>query len=145
MTPELFYGTYERDAGGRLIPRGGLKDCLSVYGTMDRFDINTAHPALLATAGLSPEAVMAVVERRRMAPFRSYGEIAEFGHGAPGFGRLRLGGNSIFTIRGTARINLPNGGLSEVRRTVAAVVKYMPDDSPVPYHILRWYDHAWSN
>lgn len=145
MTPELFYGTYERDAQGRLFPRGGLRDCVSIFGALDRFDINTARPAVLAMAGLSPEGVAAVVERRRAMPFRNDGEIGAFGHGAPGFGRLRVGGNSIFTIRATARVTLPNGGLSDVRRSVAAMVKFMPDGYPEPYHILRWYDRAWSN
>jgi len=32
MTPELFYGNYVTDAEGRLYPRGGLRDCLSVWG-----------------------------------------------------------------------------------------------------------------
>src|ERR1041385_4463616 len=28
MTPELYYGNYEADASGRLVPRGGLRDSL---------------------------------------------------------------------------------------------------------------------
>ena len=33
MTPELYHGSYVRDAAGRLQPRAGLKDCVSVYGS----------------------------------------------------------------------------------------------------------------
>jgi hypothetical protein len=58
---------------------------------------------------------------------------------------LRLGGNSILTIRATARVRLANGQLSDMQRTVAAQVKYMPSSYPTPIHILRWYDTTWSN
>src|SRR5579862_3486170 len=33
MTPELFYGNYVSDNEGRLYPTGGLRDCLSVWGS----------------------------------------------------------------------------------------------------------------
>ena len=58
---------------------------------------------------------------------------------------LRLEGNSILTIRATARVRLPNGQLSDMKRTVAAQVKYMPSSYSTPIHFLRWYDAAWSN
>jgi hypothetical protein len=35
----------------------------------------------------------------------------------------RVGGNSIFTMRATARLHLQNGQLSDLKRTVAALVK----------------------
>ena len=67
ITPEIFYGTYvpaaETEAGAatgpRLVPRGGLMDCLSVYGAKDRVDANTAHPAVLAALGVSPYVISA--------------------------------------------------------------------------------------
>ena len=81
VTPDIFYGTYvpvseaEADAGAdgepagrRLVPRGGLMDCLSVYGSKDRVDANTAPPAVLAAVGLNPYAISALVQRRRQAP-----------------------------------------------------------------------------
>ena len=144
MTPELFYGGYDRDQGGRFIPRVGVKDCVSVFGATDRFDVNTAQPPVLAAIGLPPEAVAAIVARRRMQPFQNPGELGAFSSaGGAGFGRLRVGGNSIFTIRSTARLRLGNGQFSDLRRTVAAMVKYMPDGYDAPLHILRWYDNAW--
>ena len=82
--------------------------------------------------------------RRRLQPFRSTGELgASSSAGSAGFGRLRVGGNSIFTIRSTARLRLANGQFSDLRRSVAAMVKYMPDGYDAPLHILRWYDNAW--
>jgi len=53
-------------------------------------------------------------------------------------------GNSIVTMRATARLRLPNGQLSDLKRTVAAQVKYMRAGQDPPVHILRWYDTAWS-
>jgi general secretion pathway protein K len=145
MTPELFYGGYDQNAEGRLLPHGGLRDCLSVFGATDRFDVNSAPPAVLAAIGMPPDAVAAVVARRRIQPFRDVGQVAAFAPGGgPSFGRLRVGGNSIFTLRSTATLRLSNGQASDVRRTVAALVKFMPAGYDAPLHILRWYDNAWT-
>jgi len=145
MTPELFYGTYERDPQGRLLPRGGLKDCITVYGASGQFDVNTAEPAVLAAAGLNPDLVTAIVENRRRMPFHNQGELAGFLGGAgPALQRLRVGGNTIYTLRATARLRVAGGGLSDQRRSVAALVKLAPYGFPEPYHVLRWYDSDWS-
>jgi general secretion pathway protein K len=142
MTPDLFYGTYDRDAQGRWIPRGGLKDCISVFGATDQFDVNTAHPALLASLGLSPETVAAIVEMRSGMPFTSMQQLGPFLQtGGPGVQRLRVGGNSIYTLRATARLRLEDGKLSELRRSVAETVKLNPRGWDAPYHVLRWYDN----
>ena len=137
MTTDLYYGSYDRDAGGQLFRSGGLNECVSIFGATDNFEVNTAHPAVLASLGLSPEQVQRIVGRRRVQPFRP-GED-------PGGGRLRVGGNSIFTLRATARLRLQNGQLSDLRRTVAAMVKFMPSGYDAAYHIMRWYDNAWRN
>ena len=145
MTPELFYGTYERDPQGRLLPRGGLNDCITVYGAAAQFDVNTAQPAVLAAAGLNPDLVNAIVETRRSRPFRNQGQLAAFLGGAgPALGRLRVGGNSIYTLRATARLRVAGGGLSDQRRSLAALVKLAPYGFPEPYHVLRWYDNVWT-
>jgi general secretion pathway protein K len=145
MTPELFYGGYDRNAEARLVPHGGLRDCLSVFGATDRFDVNAAPPAVLAAIGMPPDAVAAVVARRRIQAFQDAGQVAAFAPGGgPAFGRLRVGGNSIFTFRSTATLRLSNGQTSDVRRTVAALVKFMPPGYDEPVHILRWYDNAWT-
>jgi type II secretory pathway component PulK len=51
MTPELFYGGYRQAPDGRFYPYGGVRDCLSVYGSTTQFDVNTASPTLLAALG----------------------------------------------------------------------------------------------
>jgi general secretion pathway protein K len=140
MTPDFYYGSYQRDANGQLVRRGGLNECVSIYGAIDRFEINTAHPAVLASLGLTEGQVQAILERRREQPFRP-----ETDFGSYGSGRLRVGGNSMYTLRSTARLRLPNGQLSDLRRTVAAMVKFMPYGSDAPYHVMRWYDSATGN
>jgi general secretion pathway protein K len=146
ITPELFYGTYipasEDAEGPRLIPRPGLADCVSVFGSRFQIDANTASPAVLAAIGLSPDAINALVARRKVMPLTP-GQLSAFVEAAgAGASRLRVGGNSIYTLRSTARLRLTSGTLSDLRRTVAATIKFMPDGS---IHTLRWYDTAWTN
>jgi len=148
ITPDIFYGTYvpsEDTSGPRLLPRQGLIDCLSVFGARGVVDANSAPPAVLAAVGLPPDAIAAIVERRRIAPFTQQ-QLSEFqqAYSIPGI-RIGVAGNSTITLRATARIRLQNGQLSEMRRTVGAQIKYMQDGSDAPVHILRWYDTAGGN
>ena len=56
-------------------------------------------------------------------------------------GRLSLGGASMFTIRATSRPRLASGVLSDMRRTVAALIKLHPEAGGL-FHIVRWYDRG---
>ncbi|MCZ2148273.1 MAG: general secretion pathway protein GspK [Bryobacterales bacterium] len=142
MTPDLFHGAYTRDTTGRLIPKPGLRDCLSVYSG-GQVEANTAQPAVLAAVGIPPDVVAAIITARRMAPFISMDQLQAFAGGAgPGVGRLALGTGSITTLRATARLRLQNGQLSDMRRTVSALVKFAPTTKDAPYHVLRWYDQG---
>jgi general secretion pathway protein K len=153
VTPDLFYGSYASPDGGddaglsgpRLMRRAGLVDCLSVYGARDRVDANTASPAVLAAIGLNPAAIATLVQRRTVSPLKD-DELGGFmgGLGAP-VHRLRVEGYSIVTMRATAQLRLPNGQLSDLKRTVGAQIKYMQRGSKNAYDVLRWYDTAWSN
>ena len=61
-----------------------------------------------------------------MAPFTQQ-QLGEFlGSAGIATNRLRVEGESVITIRATAQLRLQNGQLSDLKRTVAAVVKYMP-------------------
>jgi general secretion pathway protein K len=151
VTPDIFYGTYipvpdaELGGGPRLAPRIGLADCLSVFGSIQQVDANTAAPAVLAAIGVPPFAIGALVEHRRIAPFTQQQLIDFLQSMGASASRLRVEGHSIVTMRATARLRLANGQLSDLRRTVGAQVKYMPVGYDSPIHILRWYDTAWSN
>jgi general secretion pathway protein K len=140
MTPELFYGSFARDPQGRLYPRSGMKNCVSVYGTGGPVDVNSAEPAVLATVGLGPEAISAIVERRHANPFKNYQDLVAITQGA-GSGHLQIGGGTIYTVRATAQLRLPAGGLSDLRRTVSAMVKLREPGYNPPIEILRWYDN----
>ena len=144
ITPDLFYGAWQTAPEGAeqyLALRTGLADCVSVFGSTGQFDVNTAAPAVLAAVGVPPEGVAALVQQRRVQPFQKPGDLAPFAQIAgPGFGRLRVGGYTMFPLRSTARLRLGNGQLSDLRRTVAALVKFAPPSKDAPYHILRWYD-----
>ena len=149
MTPDIFYGSYEsapqEQGAARLLPRGGLRDCVSVFGTTSGFDVNTAAPAVLAALGLSPDLVNEIVQRRRFAPLRDQ-DLARLAQlGGPGASRLRIGGNTIYMVRATARLRVAGGSLSDMQRSVAAMVKIMPEGYDAPYHILRWYENAFRN
>ncbi len=144
MTPELFYGNFASDAEGRLFARGGLRDCLSVWGSHGPYDINTASPALMEAMGVSPAAVAQIMQRRSVRPFHNMGEGRQaLGISAPGMG---VGGNLIWTLRATARLRRPDGSPSDVVRTSAATVKLLDRKRfyQMPLHVLRYYDDAWS-
>ena len=131
------------DAQGRLYPRGGLRDSLSVWGSNGPFDLNAASPTILEANGVSPSAIPSILARRSQAPFKSIGEAADFG--VPP-GRFIVGGYNIWTLRATARLRNPDGTSSETVRSAAAVVKLLDARTyfQEPVHVLRYYDDAWS-
>ncbi len=146
MTPELFYGKFDRDPEGRLIPHGGLRECLTVYGPSNGIDANTATPEMLVALGFPPDLARQIVLRRVVAPFRNTEDLNAVTNGHPAAGRLKIGGGVIWTVRATARLKLPNGRLSDLARTVAATVTFHPafaQDDP-PYRIMRWRDEPWT-
>ena len=62
ITPDLFYGSYTRDGEGRLIPHAGLRDCLSVYGSVGALDVNSVTPEVMVAVDAS-DATAAVLHR----------------------------------------------------------------------------------
>ena len=141
VTRELYYGSLQRNAAGELVPRGGLKDCLSVYGSNAGVDAQSANPAVMLALGVPEDGVARIMELRRRTPTflpEEWSLLREsLGVAA---GRLSLGGRTMFTMRSTARLR--NGaGLSDTRRSVAALIKFDPKPQ-VPYHLLRWEDNV---
>ena len=139
MTAELYYGASLNTR------QAGLRDCVSVYGTIGPVDINTAQPATLEAIGLAAGDAQAIVERRNQHPIVDYKELAEIVQSlGPAGNRLRIGGQTMFTLRATARIRQPGGKLSDLRRTVGALVKfYLPNNTekkPIGFEVVRWYD-----
>jgi general secretion pathway protein K len=141
MTAELYYGSALDNS------RAGLRDCVSVYGSAGTVDINTAKRATLQAVGLSPADAETIVKSRATHPVVDYKELREIAESlGPAGRRLGIGGLSMYTLRATARLRQPDGKLSDLRRTVGALVKfYYPgniDDKSVGFDIVRWFDRA---
>ena len=138
VTRELYYG----QALGAT--SGALRDCVSVFGS-SAVDINTAQPATLQAIGLSPEDAAEIIRTRAERPILKYEQMAQIQQQlGPVGGRLRLGGNTMFTLRATARLKLPDGKLSDMRRSVGALVKLNfpgnTENRQTGFEVLRWYD-----
>ena len=151
MTPELFYGNYIADENGRLYARGGLRDCLSVWGSLGPFDLNTASPALMEAMGMAPDVSAAIVARRQNRAFRNMQDAQDAMATAAFVPRFAIGaaGNAtLWTLRAAARLRRPDGTFSDVVRTAAATVQIprrtRPGGPLTPLQVLRWYDDAWS-
>lgn len=140
MTPELFHGMMAREAQGGLASRAGLKDCVSVYGSGGQVDVNTAPAAVLAAIGLDPATVSVILQQRQVQPFRSLEQLRVLQ--LPDFAlvRLTIGGSSIYTLRATARLQLANGKLSDLSRSVGATVRFGGSGVEASYQVLRWWD-----
>lgn len=139
MTPGIYYGESLDES------RAGLRDCLSVYGTYGAVDVNFAEPATLQAVGLSPDDARAIVQRRAVQPFDTYPALNDLQKElGPVGGRLSLGGQTMFTLRATARLKLPDGKLSDLRRTVAALVQFSfpgnQKNKPAGYQVVRWFE-----
>jgi general secretion pathway protein K len=145
MSTDLFYGGIEPGPNGTFRRRPGLRDCVTVYGSPAAIDVNWAEPAVLASLGLPPQAVEQIVLQRNQMPFRDTQQLQDLGiRNMPGGSVLRVGGNTIYTLRATARLKRQNGSLSNLRRTVAAVMKLSQPRHDKPFTILRWYDTEWA-
>jgi general secretion pathway protein K len=141
ITPDLFYGSsLDRS-------HAGLRDCVSVYGSTGGIDVNTAQPETMQAVGLSAAEAASVVKYRAehgVINGLALGEIVQAI--GPDAQRLRVGGQTIFTLRATARIRQADGRLSDLRRTVAALIKFnYPGNrqgKPPGVEVVRWYDRA---
>jgi len=141
MTPELYYGAALASS------HAGLRDCVSVYGGTAGIDINTAQPATLEAIGISPEDTATLVKSRANHPILNYKDFSQIVQSlGPVGSKLGFGGQTMFTLRATARLRQPDGKLSDLRRSVEALVKFyfagnLANRLP-GYDIVRWYDRT---
>lgn len=141
ITPDLFYGTSIDNS------RAGLRDCVSVFGGGGAVDINTARLETFVAVGIDPVDAAAIVQNRAQHPVLDYTELASIQQSlGPSGVHLTLGGQTMFTLRATARMRQPDGRLSDLRRTVAALIKFnYPGNrqgKPPGVEVVRWYDRA---
>jgi general secretion pathway protein K len=141
MTSEIYYGS----SLDRSHP--GLRECLSVYGSAGPVDINSAQPAVLQAVGLGAVDAATIVKGRAVHPVLDFKELSAIAQSlGPVGNRLSLGGQTMFTLRATARLRQPDGKLSDLRRTVGALVKFWfagnPFNRPAGFEVVRWYERA---
>jgi general secretion pathway protein K len=140
MTSDLYYGTSLDKS------HAGLRDCLSVYGSPGAVDVNTAQLPTLEAVGLAPEDAATIVRNRAAHPIQAGSELASIREPlGPSGARLMIGGQTMFTLRATARLKGPDGKLSDLRRTVAALVRFNPAGAgagQLAFDVLRWFDRA---
>ena len=141
ITPDLYYGT-SLDGS-----RAGLRDCISASSLGGALDVNFAKREAFVAIGLSPQDAEAIVNRRNVRPFVDYKELEPLQQAlGPAAARIGFGTPNMLTYRATARVRQPDGKLSDLRRTVAALVKYFrPGNAlgrqPGP-EIVRWYERG---
>jgi general secretion pathway protein K len=139
ITPDLYFGASLDNS------RAGLRDCLSAHARGSSVDVNTARAETLVAVGLSPEDAATIVKSRAEHPPMEFKDLIQLQQSlGPTGARLRVGGISMFTLRATARLRQPDGKLSDMRRTVAALVKLTyagdPQGRPPGFEVVRWYD-----
>ena len=151
ITSELLYGRYSRMPDGRLINLGGLIDCISPHIIASQgIDPFSVHPSLLVALGMDPATARQFAEIRRQTfdPLVVVNQLQLLRGGTASAG-LRADLGDVFQIRATARVRTPNGTLSETRRTVSLLLKYVTPNPRYmwisPWTHLRWYDQAFSD
>ncbi len=134
VTPAIYYGGMERLAGGAVVERPGLRDVFSVYGTTRLFDANSAHPAVLAAAGLGAGDADVILRLRRLAPITDEALGGLTLSVGPARNFLSSGTAQAFTIRATAWPRRSDGGVSDYRRSSAVLAVYEQSFS----NFYRW-------
>jgi hypothetical protein len=87
------------------------------------------------------------VKSRAEHPVLDYKELGEIQQSLGLAGaRLRIGGNSMYTLRATARVRQADGRFSDLRRTASALVKLWfagnQSGKQPGFEIVRWYDRG---
>ena len=117
-----------------ILPR--LSEWLTVQGTGQGVNINTAPREVLLTRGFPPEVVQNIIMTRRLQPFRNLQDLAPLGVTAePGqFQQLTFMRSPFFTIKSTGMVNKKGG-----RQTVKAIVR-IDLSLQSTWQILSWVD-----
>jgi hypothetical protein len=133
MTPDIFYGWWERDGDGRLVERGGVARHLTLLGDM-AVNVNYASPAVLRAVGLSEGRIGEVIGRRETLVIEDFSPA---GSGADGSVLLVGGGSRAYTVKATAQLKD-----RPVRRSVAALIRLARNLQEPPLSVVRWYPAA---
>jgi general secretion pathway protein K len=141
VTPDLYFGT-SLDGS-----RAGLRDCLSAHSGGYAVDVNSARAETMIAIGIDPEDAATIVKNRATRPITEWPELAEIQQSlGPAGARLRIGRGGMFTLRATAVMRRPDGRLSDLKRTVAVLIKEWAGNNPFGkrpgFEVVRWYDRG---
>lgn len=142
MSREIFYGTAEVDAQGKVQPEFGVGPDLTVRSGLTQLNINYAsEEALRSVPGINANLAQAIVRERRHEPFKTVAEIGDRISGSlpdEALPYLTTAEARTYSIVSTGEVEG-----SPVRRTVKAVVRLEPAGA-LRYRIVAWYDDYWS-
>lgn len=134
MTPDVYYGWWERDREGRLVERGGVSRHLTLLGgTM--INVNYASPAVLRAVGVPEGRILELLQMREARVIEDLSQ--QRGAEAAGSIMLGAGGSNAYTIRATAQLKD-----RPVRRTVTALIRFGRNKTEPRLNVVRWYPTA---
>jgi hypothetical protein len=132
MTPDIFYGWWERDAEGRLVERGGVGRHLTLLGD-GAINVNYASPAVLRAVGLSEGRLSEVLQMRESRVIEDFSPASSDAGSIP----LSGGGSRAYTVKATAQLQD-----RPVRRTVSVLIRYGRNRTEPLLNVVRWYPTA---
>jgi hypothetical protein len=137
MTPDIYYGWWERDDEGRLLKRSGVAQHLTLVPSW-ALDVNYASPEVLRAVGVPEGALGALLEARESQILAEPAQLTRLGSmPLPAGVQLGFGGSLGYTVRATAQLKD-----RPVRRSVEALVRLGRDRSEPPISVIRWYQTA---
>ncbi len=133
MTPEIYYGWWERGSESGFVERGGVWRHLTL-SPGGAINASYASPAVLMAAGLAPDAVAALVGVRetKILDYSDLGPLA--GVALPGGGVLTVGRATAYTVEATAQL-----AGRPARRSVTALVRFGRNRMEPPIGVERWW------
>lgn len=140
MTREIFFGTWEADEKGNILPKYGVGRDLTVLARSSQININFASEEVLRSVpGMGVETARGLIAERRRAPFVTLGEVGQRTAilvPAESLPYLTTAEGKTFSITATGSV-----GGSRVRRSVRAVVQLASQGS-YRHRTVAWYDEA---
>ena len=140
MTRDILYGTVEVTDDGKVQPRYGVVQDLTVFSDSAQINVNYASEAVLRSVpGISLELAWAIIEGRKHEPFKS---VTEIGDRVP----VSLPDQSLpfLTTQEAQTYSIGSRGElagSSVRRSVEALVQ-VDLQALERLRILAWYDDS---
>jgi type II secretory pathway component PulK len=134
MTPDVYYGWWERDRENRLVERGGVSRHLSLLGS-NMINVNYASPAVLRAVGVPEGRILELLQMRDAGVIENFSQ--QGGAEAAGSIMLGAGGSNAYTVRATAQLKDRS-----VRRTVTALIRFGRNKTEPRLNVVRWYPSA---